>query len=296
MIDVKVTADTGTWTEERKSQFNRTMVLSTFGSTKSLDRTADLLEIAPEQVYWVVKIPYKLVPVRTYEDRETVRDGYKRAVSEGAVGLLADRIDRSVKWVNEQAISMGLAGEGLALHKNRIGKFARFASSPDARSWLVKLRDSKLGLGKFAEQQGVQAGHLSRYLAHYFPEEYSSLLARRSARAKSKVVGSRFEKQVADLLRGMGYHIVLPHRSWGAVDVYGFRPLTDLTGASKVLFVQCKYDFKISIAERNNLLEVARAAGAYPLVAGQRGGAIEFTLLVAPRVEGNGPLFEVYEP
>lgn len=272
--------------------FDVARVQSTFSATKSLDHTAQLHGISPEQVYWAVKVEFKLKPVRTYEDRETVRDNYMRAVRNGTVGLLADRIERSVDWVHETAIAVGVGGP--AVTKARMGVFAERTN--EAAAWLEDFRVSGLGIVEYAKARSVNREHVARFLKHHFPEEYSSLLAKRSSRSKSKVVGAKFENKVAQLLRDRGYHVFKPHRSWGAVDVYAMRPLTDLVGACKALFVQCKFSDVISPEEHNNLLLISTQAGAVPLTACENAGAVTFHRLTAQRVARGLDGRELYEP
>lgn len=80
--------------------------------------------------------------------------------------------------------------------------------------------------------------------------------------------GNQFERRVAEQLRGDGYVVYQTRGSKSVADLVAFKP-------GQVLLVQAKSGAtRISGTEWNLLLELARRAGAVPLLADRTGPAL----------------------
>ncbi|MGI9501849.1 MAG: hypothetical protein ACR2RE_02170, partial [Geminicoccaceae bacterium] len=105
----------------------------------------------------------------------------------------------------------------------------------------------------------------------------------RSESAKAK--GSRFERQVAALLRKTGLCVIRSAGSEGKADLVAIGP-----DASPLLFIQCKAHVTFHAAEWNALLHEARTYGAEPILARLKDGVIEIYRLLSEKDKVPGHL------
>lgn len=96
--------------------------------------------------------------------------------------------------------------------------------------------------------------------------------------------GYRFEKVVANKLRGLGYYAVESRGSHGTIDVVGIPNEKNTTG--QVLMIQCKTNGKISKSDLQTLKDSTKKWSAHWLLADRPGrGKIRFRTLDLEEVE-----------
>lgn len=103
--------------------------------------------------------------------------------------------------------------------------------------------------------------------------------------------GADFERKVQDLLTSVGYFTMRGAGSHGIADIVAI-----YTRAERIWFVQCKTDGKISPADWNELVVMAKVYGAEPVLASKHpagGIRLEYLTDMTRRFERNKSKVEI---
>ena len=224
----------------------------------------------------------------TDAERERIREEYAAHRDAGTLDELAGSMGRTKHYLARLARQMGLTNKNTKRPYHAVWKYMIEA---EARVIFDQFKVSSLGMGQFCHKRGYDDLGFSRTMQGFFPDEWEHVIEAKVPRQTKYRIGRAFEYKCRDHLKSLGFFVMRSPRSSSPVDLVAIRP-------GEVLFVQCKRNGVLGVADWNALIELAESSGATPILAADQPRSTPRYVRMTSRKDGSRrrqPL-EPFEP
>jgi len=201
----------------------------------------------------------KATPINHFTEVEAdrLREEYWAAADAGKLADLAADMGRTKQFLCRKAKEMGLTDKR---RKKVYASVWKYVTEEYARGIFEKFKASAKNLGQFCRSMGYDDLGFSVCMKRYFPDEWEHVIESKQTSQTWYRLGRQFEYRVRDDLRGKGYFAQRSPGSKTPIDITAISP-------GRVLLIQCKRGSGISVAEWNEVYDLAVSCGAIPILA-----------------------------
>jgi Holliday junction resolvase len=130
----------------------------------------------------------------------------------------------------------------------------------EVRSVFEKFKQSRFTLRTFAPRHGFGPAGMAELFRKFFPEEYAAVIKDRCRHDLLYKRGRNFEYIVARAFRLLGWWVLRSPQSRSPIDLLAVK-------AGRILAIQCKRGASITVAQKQELIDLAKSLGAMAILA-----------------------------